>query len=255
MRLRATLVALLALATLGAATPASAASDAPGSTVILVAQPTTTTMNISWTAAAGADHYRLGWTETPGGRVWDSTGPNYTGTGPVTLINLVAGQTYSLRVTPYNDAGDGPTATLTVTLRTASKPIGKPVTEPVAEPVTEPVTDPVAHQPGPQPTRPVTRRPTCVPRTLADRIEVHQHHRGHTNRISFNLSYYTPVGYQGAPSEDYTLQLRRRTSHGWQTIRTVRAGTLTLSYGTYRLVFVGDCRLPIRAVQSFPIHA
>jgi actin-like ATPase involved in cell morphogenesis len=88
-----------------AQTPGSVSSMSLGSA-------TQTTLVVDWGSAPRASRYRLGWTESPGGRPWDSSGSNYGG-GPVTLIGLLPGHSYSVRVTPYNDAGDGPTTTRT----------------------------------------------------------------------------------------------------------------------------------------------
>jgi molecular chaperone DnaK len=99
-----------------ASTTSSAAAQVPGAvTSMSLSGATATTVNVDWGSAPRATRYRLGWTESPSGRTWDSSGQNYGG-GPVTLTNLTSGSSYTVRVTPYNDAGDGPTTTRTATL-------------------------------------------------------------------------------------------------------------------------------------------
>jgi hypothetical protein len=73
-----------------------------------------TTLVLSWSPAARATGYKIGWTESGTGRSWDTAPPHYTaGSSPLTLIGMSPGHTYSVRITPFNDAGNGPTSTRT----------------------------------------------------------------------------------------------------------------------------------------------
>lgn len=77
-----------------------------------VSTGSSTTLVLSWSAAPRATGYQLGWTESGTGRVWLSPRTEFgLGDSPVTLINLLPGHTYSVRVTPFNGEGDGPTTT------------------------------------------------------------------------------------------------------------------------------------------------
>jgi hypothetical protein len=73
---------------------------------VSVSNPTQTTLDVSWTAAKGTSAYRVSWVESPGGRKWVSAPPDYPGTF-VHLTGLTANSTYTVTVTPYNDAGTG----------------------------------------------------------------------------------------------------------------------------------------------------
>ena len=72
-----------------------------------LSNPTTTTLDLAWAAAAGATSYRLAWTESgAGGRTWTSFDGQFgAGRRGVTLTNLLPGRTYTVRVTPMNSAG------------------------------------------------------------------------------------------------------------------------------------------------------
>ncbi len=80
-----------------------------------LSNPTTTTLDLAWGAAAGATSYRLAWTESgAGGRTWTSFDGQFgAGRRGVTLTNLLPGRTYTVRVTPMNSAGTGTTTTRT----------------------------------------------------------------------------------------------------------------------------------------------
>jgi len=68
---------------------------------------TSTTLDADWSPAGGATKYRIKWTSpTDPNSPWVSAPPDYAGTH-VHLTNLKPGTTYTVTVTPYNDAGLG----------------------------------------------------------------------------------------------------------------------------------------------------
>jgi hypothetical protein len=71
-------------------------------------------VEFDWSAAQGATGYRVVWTDTTTGNVVPSTGST---TPRSTSIQTLSGtRTYLVRVTPYNDAGDGPELSATHTV-------------------------------------------------------------------------------------------------------------------------------------------
>jgi hypothetical protein len=110
-----------------AGTPSAVAS-------MSLAQDTPTTMMLTWTAPADEGSspvtaYKIGWTEYGGqNRIWDSESPHFKlKQSPLTLINLTPDTTYTVRVTPFNTAGDGPTTTRTLATSGSGDPVDPPV--------------------------------------------------------------------------------------------------------------------------------
>ena len=74
---------------------------------VTVSGPTSSTLEVNWTPATGATKYRIKWTSPDDpNSPWISKPPDYDGTH-VHLIGLKPGTTYTITVTPYNDAGLG----------------------------------------------------------------------------------------------------------------------------------------------------
>jgi hypothetical protein len=88
-------------------------------TAAKVIAATDTTLTVSWQPPVSSGSgpiaaYRLGWTESETGRSWDSSPPHYpSSAGSVTFTGMLAGHTYTIRITATNRVGDGPTVTLT----------------------------------------------------------------------------------------------------------------------------------------------
>lgn len=72
-------------------------------------------------------------------------------------------------------------------------------------------------------------------------------------RLSGSTSYWTPAGWQGAPSSDYRLTVQRLNRGRWGYVTRIvpgRATTIGATRGTYRLAFPGICSQPVAPSAS-----
>lgn len=219
---------------LGVAVVAPDAQASPGATTLVATAVTQTTIATEWQIADQHSPVIIGWQDESspkGSSTWEGRYP--AGTNRLTLTNLAPAHRYWIYVT-LDSPGYEPTST-TVTTSIA------PAVQPAAvKPVTAPSTPPA----------------TCASKTLASRTTAAAARASLTQiRVSGFVSYWTPAGWQPAPSVDYVLTVQRRTGATWAKVTTIKPGRaqiVTAKRGTYRLAFTGVCNQPVASSASAP---